>query len=86
MIKEFVWEYLPEFSEALGAQLKEDEKRWGDTWKKRVHGGQEERIYALFATYYDQWKNGGNPIPWLKVAGLALIAWIRDGAPDEFCE
>jgi hypothetical protein len=79
-----VWDYLPEFIEALKAQLKDDEIRWGDTWKKRIKLGQETRIYNDITDYFDQWESGGNPIPWLKVAGLALIAWIRDNNPEDF--
>jgi len=73
-----VWDFLPKFMEELKSQLEEDDKRWGDTWRKRVRQGHEERIMSDFMNYYDQWKNGGNSIPWLKVAGLALIAWIRE--------
>lgn len=72
------WEFLNEFKSALHAQLIEDDKRWGDTWREREIGGQETRIFAHLADYYDQWKNAGMPIPWLKVAGLAFIAWIRE--------
>lgn len=85
-MKENVWDYLPEFVAVLREQLKSDQERWGDTWKKRVIGGQEKRIYSHFADYYDQWESGGVPIPWLKVAGMALIAWIRDNSPEEFME
>ena len=84
MIKEFVWDYMSEFVKALTTQLESDEKRWGDTWKKRVKLGQETRIYNDITDYYDQWESGGTPIPWLKVAGLAMIAWIRDQSPEEF--
>ena len=84
MQNKHVWDFLPEFIEALKTQLKEDEKRWGDTWKKRIRGGQVDRIYAEFTTYRDQFENAGIPIPWLKIAGLALIAWIRDNNPEDF--
>lgn len=77
-----VWDFVPEFTEALTAQLEEDEKRWGNTWQQRDIGGQDERIYAELDAYRDQKRYGGNPIPWLKVAGLALIAWIRENHPE----
>ena len=69
---------LPRFTAALGEQLLEDEARWGNTFEKRGRAGQEMRIFARFDAYYDQFKNGGKPIPWLKVAGLALIGWWRE--------
>ena len=81
-----VWDFLPEFIEALQEQLESDDKRWGDTWQKRIRGGQENRIMSNIDDYYDQWRNGGNPIPWLKIAGLALIAWIRENNPERFPE
>lgn len=84
MQNKHVWDFLPEFVEALTAQLKEDEKRWGDTWKGRLKRSQEERIFNDFDDYWDQYEKGGIPIPWLKVAGLALIAWIRDNNPEDF--
>lgn len=74
----FVWDFMTEFVAALRAQLQEDEERWGDTWRRRVRFGHEERIFNDFADYWDQYKNTGKPIPWLKVAGLAMIAWIRE--------
>jgi hypothetical protein len=85
-MKEKVWDYLPEFVEALVEQLKKDDARWGDTWKHRVALGQEQRIFTEYTNYWDQYKRAGVPIPWLKVAGNALIAWIRDQSPDEFQE
>ena len=81
-----VWDFLPEFSKELQAQLESDEKRWGNTWQHRDGGGQNERIYAEFDAYRDQNRYGGNPIPWLKVAGLALIAWIRENHPEVLIE
>ena len=64
----FVWNFMEPFVEALRAQLEDDEKRWGDTWRRRVRYGHEERIFNDFADYYDQFKNSRTPIPWLKVA------------------
>jgi len=73
---------MSEFTTALFAQLEEDHERWGDTWRQRDIQGQEERIFAKLREYYDQWKNAGTPIPWLKVAGLAMIGWIRTERPE----
>lgn len=73
-----VWDYMETFVGELRRQLKLDETRWGDTWRRRVRFGHEERIFNDLADYYDQFKNSGKPIPWLKVAGLAMIAWIRE--------
>ena len=71
-------DYLPDFADALREQLERDQARWGDTWKLRPREGQELRGFARFHDYEDQFINGGKPIPWLKVAGEALIAWVRE--------
>lgn len=69
---------LPAFVEALEEQLKSDEKRWGDTWMHRDREGQEERAFARFRDYWDMYERGDVPIPWLKIAGECLIAWVRE--------
>ena len=69
---------LPYFATAMAGQLLEDQERWGDTYRRRDREGQERRIFDRYAAYYDQFINGGTPIPWLKIACLALIGWWRD--------
>jgi len=78
MYKDKLVDYVPEFTEALIKQLEEDEKRWGDTWKKRSIDGQEMRTKARFDDYFEQFQNAGTPIPWMKVVGEALICWVRE--------
>ena len=78
MYKDKLVDYVPEFTEALTRQLEEDEKRWGDTWKKRSIDGQEMRTKARFDDYFEQFQNAGTPIPWMKVVGEALICWVRE--------
>jgi hypothetical protein len=75
-------DYLPEFFKVVEEQIEKDEQRWGDTWKQRPREGQEERGYARFIDYFDQFKNGGTPIPWMKIVGEALITWVRENYPD----
>jgi hypothetical protein len=81
-----VVEYLDDFSAALDKQLEDDEKRWGNTWLQRLPEGQEARIWEHIQTYFDQYNNAEVPIPWLKIAGLAMIAWIRDNNPELYEE
>jgi hypothetical protein len=63
-------------------QLIEDEKRWGDEWKKRglVWKGQsqEERFYGKILEYITDWRDLGVPVPWLKIIGEAHIALVRE--------
>lgn len=75
---ETLLDWLPKFTSALREQLIEDQLRWGDTWLRRPRLGQEERIFARFDEYIHDYRVEGKPIPWMKVAGLALIAWVRE--------
>lgn len=76
------WNFVPEFAKALEEQLKSDEKRWGATWLKRQREGQEERTIKKFNDYFDQYEQVGAPLPWLKIAGNALICWLREERPE----
>lgn len=75
-------DFLPEFTEALKEQIEADEKRWGDTWLKRTRKGQEGRIENDYKDYFDRYYHANIPIPWLKVVGNAMIAWIRENHPE----
>lgn len=76
-------DYLHETVDAVHEQLTKDHQRWGDTWKQRPRDGQEDRAFARFADYYDQYKNAGIPIPWVKIIGEAHIAMVRENHPEE---
>jgi len=76
-------DFLVETTDIVEAQLIEDEKRWGDTWRYRPREGQEDRAFARFRDYYDQFKNAGIPIPWAKVIGEAHICITRENHPEE---
>lgn len=71
-------EYFPDFVEALKTQLDKDEERWGNTWKGETRSGQDVRIFRRFTEYYVS----REPMPWLKIAGNAFIAWVRENYPD----
>lgn len=75
-------EYLPEFMKALEKQLESDQERWGDTWKNRPLENQEWRTFMRYASYYDDLIKHECPIPWLKIAGGAMICWVRENCPE----
>jgi len=77
-------DFFSEFVAALRQQLEADNKRWGDTWLRRPVEGQEDRAFARFRDYEDQFHHGGVPVPWMKIAGEALIAWVREQHPELF--
>lgn len=76
--------YLTEFVRTFRKQLIEDDKREGDAWLGYTRAGQENAVFMKFGDYYDNFKVRGIPIPWLKVVGLAMIAWIREQHPELF--
>lgn len=76
--------YLPEFLGELRLQLREDDKRWGSTWKNRPREGQEIRVFQAYDNYFDQYLHAHVPIPWLKVVGNAFIAWLRENHEELF--
>jgi hypothetical protein len=73
---------LPEFVDHLKNQLMKDEERWGSTWLNLPKEGQESRIMEELDQYHTDFKKDGTPIPWLRVAGNALIAWLRENKPE----
>lgn len=74
-----VWDFVPEFSEALTKHLQEkDEPRWADTWLKRTRKGQEQRTINNFTDKFDKFLNAGQPIDWLALAGDVLICYTRE--------
>jgi len=79
-----LWDFLPEFIEAFEAQLRSDDVRWGDTWLHRSPEGQEERLFGDVTDYFDKFKHGNEPMPFLKVIGNAYICWVRELKPNFF--
>lgn len=73
-----LYDYIDEFSEALKRQLISDQRRWGDTWIRRPRKNQEERAWNRLTDYFDRNFIAGTPVPWLKVAGEAMIGWMRE--------
>ena len=75
-------EYLPEFFEALSQQIISDNERWGDTWKERglVWNGatQEDRLFDWVSQKLYEFDIEDKPFPWLKLAGEAMIGFIRE--------
>ena len=76
------WDFLQEFTEALKDQLIADDLRWGDAWLEKPIAEQELHIMDHIYAYEEAFQDNGTPIPWLKIAGLALIAWIRENYRD----
>ena len=74
--------FLPEFEKALREQLTSDDIRWGDTWLKRGRNGQEERFVLWMKSKIKKYEEDKEPIPWLKIAGEAVINFTRENHPE----
>lgn len=81
-----VTDYLGEFTSALRGQLEMDYLRWGDTWLNRPRRGQEIRNARVYARYFYRYFVHGEPIPWLKIAGNAMIAYVREHHAELFAD
>ncbi len=73
-------DYLPLFMQKLLEQLVKDQEHYGEKWKSLPREGQENRIFERFQHYWHQYQMIGEPIPWLKIAGLCMIAWLRENS------
>ena len=75
-------EYFSEFANDLEIQIIEDNKRWGNTWVERglVWNGksQEQRFFEWVIEKYLQYAHNNKPFPWLKIAGEAMVGYIRE--------
>lgn len=74
--------FIDEFIQELRTQLEKDDRRWGNTWRKRGLKGQEKRTMERYRDYYDMFKNNKIPLPWLKIIGGAYICWLRERHPE----
>lgn len=74
-----LWDYVGELTADLEDQLLSDQERQVDYWKRQPREGQEDRIYGRLLSYWTNYKQRGEPIPWMKIIGLCLIALIREG-------
>ena len=81
--------YFPEFVLHLAAQLEEDDKRYGCTWKLRNREHQVGRFRPWVEDCFDKLEHGTmsdaeKQVEYLKLAGNAFINWIRDTYPEEY--
>jgi len=81
MLKELP-EYLDEFYDELKSQIIADNERWGDTWKERGlvwnEATQEDRLFDWVSQKLYEFDIEDKPFPWLKLAGEAMIGYVRD--------
>ena len=78
--------YVPGFAELLKAQLASDDIYYGGTWRHSFRGGWVRQCFDYLETYRGYFFNFGEAVPWLKVAALAVIGWMRETHPETLCQ
>jgi hypothetical protein len=59
-------------------QMHKDQEQWGDNWINHSKEMQVGEIYERYVHYLHQYRTIGEPIPWVKIAIYAMIAWTRE--------
>jgi len=77
--------FVDAFGEALVVELAED-TNLAETWHTIPRQGQEDHISAQLEDFIADYDEGDVPIPWLKIALLAMTAWVREKRPDLFSD
>lgn len=78
LMQYFQGEFIPK----MLAQIANDHDRYGDTWLMPYTEGMEGHIRGRYDEYFSQFEESGKPMPWLKVAGYAVIAQARQDHPE----
>lgn len=71
-----------EFIPKMLSQMDYDNLRWGDTWLMQSVESQEKTIQDHFNHYFEYYRLYGKKVPWLKIAGYAIIAQAREDHPE----
>ncbi len=74
--------FREEFVNKMLIQMTDDHRRNGDTWLSRYENGVESYIHQRFDEYFKNFEEAGKPIPWLKIAGYAILAQAREDHPE----
>jgi hypothetical protein len=74
--------FQDEFIPKMLAQMANDHDRYGDTWLMDYTEEMEGHIRGRYDEYFGQFEESGKPVPWLKVAGYAIIAQARQDHPE----
>jgi hypothetical protein len=76
-------DFVAEFAELLTHELFSANERHGDEWRYKPAKGQVKRIVDRINQYYTEYTyHIRRDFPWLSVAGLALIGWLREAHPE----
>lgn len=78
LIDYFKEEFIPMMIE----QMKFDHHRMGDSWLMKPSPEYSQQIHKRYEEYFELYEKDGKPIPWLKIAGYAIIAQARHDHPE----
>ncbi len=74
--------FKEEFIPIMIEQMKYDHQRLGDTWLMKPSQGIDRQIRKRYEEYFEMNEKDGKPVPWLKIAGYAIIAQARLDHPE----
>lgn len=74
--------FREEFFDKMLVQMADDHRRNGDTWLSRYANGVESYINQRFEEYFNIFNETSKPVPWLKIAGYAILAQAREDHPE----
>lgn len=74
--------FREEFFDKMLGQMADDHRRNGDTWLSRYENGVEFFIQQRFVEYFNMFEETSKPVPWLKIAGYAILAQARQDHPE----
>jgi hypothetical protein len=78
-------DYIFRFAELIARSLDDAETSFqSDEWRKIPPEELESEIYSQFERFWVDFSRDGLPMPWHKIAGLALIGWVRTNYPKTF--
>jgi len=76
--------FVDAFGEAMVVELAENPDKLAKTWHTVTRENQEDHILTELEGIIADYDEADTPVPWLKIALLAMTAWVREKRPDLF--
>ncbi len=85
-VKANLTNYLFRFAECLGNQIEENGELNSMGWREIEPDELENEIFTRLERFWVEFSRDGIPMPWLKIASLALIGWVRANYPKTYVD
>ncbi len=79
-------DYIFRFFEALARELDGLSEGPSDDWRSIPPDELEGALYSRLESFYVEFSRDGLPLPWLKIARIALVGWVRANYPKTYQE